>query len=102
MSSNSSKTVLETLEPAKVKSRETSKQGITMTPNKNVCSQKNSITCVIPSESLHIPDMNKTNHICIPDFMWCSTGADPVTDSTTLGSVVKVVYLFKIKRWEKA
>ena len=52
---NSSMAVLNTLEPAKVKSRETSKQGITVvksTSNQDVCSQKSSFTCKITSESL--------------------------------------------------
>ena len=49
---NYSKTVLNTLEPAKIKSRETSKQGITVvetTCNQGVCSQ-NSFMRAIPSE----------------------------------------------------
>ena len=59
---NSSKTVLNTQEPAKIKSKETSKQGITVvktTSNQGVCSQKSSFTCEILSESLKIPDLNK-------------------------------------------
>ena len=52
---NSSKAVLNTLEPTKVKSRQTSKQGITAvrsTSNQGVCSQKSSFTYKTPSESL--------------------------------------------------
>ena len=57
-SSNSSKPGWNTLETAKIKSRETSKQGITVgktTSNQIFCSQKSSI-----SDFLEIPDdMNK-------------------------------------------
>ena len=50
---NSSKAVLNTLEPTTVKSRETSKKGITVvksTSNQGICGQKSSFKC--HSESL--------------------------------------------------
>ena len=64
---NSSKTVLNMLEPAKIKSRETSAQGITavkMTFNQSVSGQKSSFTRLsheIRSLSVRIPDLNTTS-----------------------------------------
>ena len=60
---NSCKSVLDAQKPAKIKSRQTSRQRITvvqMTSNQSVCSQKSSITCGLPS------DMNKTSLTGIP------------------------------------
>ena len=68
---NSSKAILDTLEPAKVNGRQTSKQGITevkLTSNQSVCSQKSSFVHKIPTELLEIPDMNKTNLTDIQDM----------------------------------
>ena len=70
ISNNSSNTVMKTLEPAKIRNREAYKQGITVvktTSNQSVCSQKSSITCEIPTESLKIPDMNKISLTDITD-----------------------------------
>ena len=55
INNNSSKAVLNTLEPGKVKRREISKQGITvvkLTSNQGVCGQKSSFARNVPSESL--------------------------------------------------
>ena len=55
LGNNYSKIILVTLEPTKIKSRETSKKGLRVaktTSNQSVCSQKSSITCETPSESL--------------------------------------------------
>ena len=49
-----SKTVLDTVEHAKAKSRETSKQGITV-----ILQPKVQLYSGIPSELLKIPDLNK-------------------------------------------
>ena len=68
---NSSKTVLNTLDPVKIKSRETPEQGVTVvktTSNQGVCSQKSSFMREIPAESPKIHHMNKTSLISIPDM----------------------------------
>ena len=64
---NSSKSILDTLEPSKIKCRETSKKEIT-TSSQSVCSQKSSITCEIPSGLLKIQDINKTSIMGIPNM----------------------------------
>ena len=59
---NSSKIILNRLELVKIKSREISKQEITvveMTSNQSICSQKNSIKCETPSDLLKMSDMNQ-------------------------------------------
>ena len=68
---NSSNTVLDTLEPVKIKSRQTSKQGITvvkMTCPTKAFAAKRGASHEIPSESLKIPDINKTSLTSISDM----------------------------------
>ena len=66
---NSSKIVLDTMQPVKFKIRGTLvsyKQGITAVKsatNQSISSHK-SILCEIPSEKLEIPDLNKTSLTC--------------------------------------
>ena len=61
ISHDSSKTVLNTLKPAKINSRGASEEGIALVQPRCL-QQKSNFTCEIPSESIDmILDMNKTN-----------------------------------------
>ena len=60
---NSSKTVLDTLQLRRIKSRETPKQEIAvvkLTTNQSIYSHKSSITCEVSFEVLKISDLSKS------------------------------------------
>ena len=61
---DSSKTVPHTLQPEKIKTRDTPKQGITEVrsgTNQSISSHNSSISFQIPSESFENPDLNKSS-----------------------------------------
>ena len=68
---SSSQTILNTLQLTKIKSWETSQQGVTViqsTCDQSICCHKGGLMCEITSEMLKIPDLSKTGLADISDM----------------------------------